>query len=129
MQITHTVREIASKEEFIAPNFKKVCSQLLLSNGVLCRNLKLPLEGVVTAPVIPGVLQEEAVCVAHANTGHASWETMYDLLRSECYFPDMAATCKAHVQQCMGVPARMLGEEGNPVECALTSRVVRGRKL
>ena len=129
MQITHTVRKIACQEEFTAPNFKNVCSQLLLSDGVLCRNLKLPLEGVVTVPVIAGVLQEETVCVAHANTGHASWETMYDLLRSECYFPDMAATCQAHVQQCMGVHARMLGKEGKPVECALTSRVVRGRKL
>ena len=65
------------------------------------QNLKLPLEGVVTVPVIPGVLQEEAVHVAHANTSHALWETMYDLLCNECYFPDMAATCQAHVQQCV----------------------------
>ena len=98
-EITRTVREIACEEEVTAPSFKKVRSQLLLSDGVLCRNLKLPLEG-VTVPVIPGVLKEEAVRVAHANTGHASWETMYDLLRSECYFPDIAATCQAHVQQC-----------------------------
>ena len=76
-------------------------SQLLLSDGVLCRNLKLPLEGVVTVPVIPGVLQEEAVRAAHANTGRASWETIYDLLRIECYFPDMAATCQADIQQCV----------------------------
>ena len=92
-EITRTVREIACEEEVTAPNFKKVCSQLLLSDGVLCRNLKLPLESVVTVPVIPAVLQEEAVRVAHAITGHASWETMCDLLRSECYLPDMAATC------------------------------------
>ena len=101
LEITRTVREIACEEEVTAPNFKKVSSQLLLSDGVLCRNLKLPLEGVVTVPVIPGVLQEEAVRAAHANTGRASRESIYDLLRSECYFPEMAATCQAHIQQCV----------------------------
>ena len=100
-EIMRTVRESACEEEVTAPNSKKVRIQLLLSEGVLCWNLKLPLEGVVTVPVIPGVLQEEAVRVAHANTGHASSECMYDLLRSECYFLDMAATCQAHIQQCV----------------------------
>ena len=76
LEITRTVREIACEEEVTAPNLRKVTSQLLLPDGVLCRNLKLPLEGVVTVPVIPGVLQEEAVRVAHVNTGRASWETM-----------------------------------------------------
>ena len=118
------MREIACEEEVTAPNFKKVRSQLLLSDGVLCRNLKLPLEGVVTVPVIPGVLQEEAVRVAHANTGHASWETMYDLLRSECYFPDMAATCQAHIRQrvlCACANARR-GGQANRVRADVPSR-------
>ena len=54
-EITRTVREIAC-EEVTARNFKKLRSQLLLSDGVLCRNLKLPLDSVVTVPAIPGVL-------------------------------------------------------------------------
>ena len=49
-EFMRTVREIACEEEVTAQNFKKVRHQLLLSDGVLCRNLKLPLEGVVNDP-------------------------------------------------------------------------------
>ena len=129
-EITRTVRDIAREEEVTAPNFKKVRSQLLLFDGVLCRNIKLLLEGVVTVPVIPGVLQEEAVRVAHANTGamHRGRPCMIFFAVKATFLTWLPPGRRTSSSAC-GVPARMLGEEGKPVECALTSRVVRGRKL
>ena len=85
--------------------------------------LKLLLEGVVTVPDIPGVR------VARTNTGHASWKTMYELLRSECYFLTWLPLFRRTSSSVCGVPARKLGEVGKLVESALTSRVFRGRKL
>ena len=66
-EITCTVREIACEEEVTAPSFKKVRSQLLLSDGVLCRNLKLPLEGVVMF-LLSLVCCKRKLCALHTPT-------------------------------------------------------------
>ena len=80
--------------------YKKAQSQLLVDDGLLCRSVKLPLEGSVVVPVIPASLQHDVVSSAHINCAHGGWETMYHMLRSRCFFPNMASSCQEYVKQC-----------------------------
>ena len=61
--------------------FQKVHEQLYAEDGVLMRSVKLPIGGLVTVPVIPDGLQEKVVHTAHINSGHGSWQTVYEILR------------------------------------------------
>ena len=78
--------------------FRQMRDQLLVEDGVLKRSTKLPVEGLVSVPVIPSTLQSSVIKTAHVNSGHANWETMYTMLRSRCWFPGMASKCQEHVQ-------------------------------
>ena len=90
----------AGTPELIAGPFKKVSKQLVVNGGVLCRSVKLPVEGVVAVPVIPTKLVPKVVKAAHCASGHASWGAMYEMLCSRCYFPSIAESCQSHCQSC-----------------------------
>ena len=90
----------AGTPELIAGPFKKVSKQLVINGGVLCRSVKLPVEGVVAVPVVPTKLVPKVVKAAHCASGHASWGAMYEMLRSRCYFPSIAESCQSHCQSC-----------------------------
>ena len=77
--------------------FTKVGSQLVIENGLLCRSVKLPIDGAVELPVVASKLVAEILSAAHTIIGHGSRNTMYDVVRSRCYFPYMAAQCQRHV--------------------------------
>eukprot|EP00117_Sycon_ciliatum_P016048 scpid17635/ scgid15645/ Gag-Pol polyprotein; Matrix protein p10; p20; Capsid protein p25; Nucleocapsid protein p14; Protease p15; Reverse transcriptase/ribonuclease H p90; Integrase p46 len=81
-------------------SYARVRSQLVVEDGVLYRSLKLPLDGVKQVPVIPAALVRKVLYVTHTNSGHASWSTMYEMIRSRCYFPKIAAACEAYVANC-----------------------------
>ena len=80
--------------------FKRISQQLVESDGLLRREVRLPLEGLVSVPVIPEDLVERVLKAGHQTSGHARWNTMYSTLRSKCYFPRMAARCRLHVGEC-----------------------------
>ena len=129
--VARAVSQLVKGEDITAPQFKKVRSQVLLSEGVLCRNVKLPLEGTVTVPVIPGALQDEAVGIAHCNSAHASWETMYEILCAKCYLPDMAVLCQEHVQHCppcSRAAVQTRSEDRKQIARVQTSQVDRGKR-
>ena len=97
--IAHLVEPGA--EDVVMPgSYRAVQEQLCVKDGVLYRQVKLPLEGLVTVPVIPAELVSSVVQRAHVKSGHANWETMYYLLRGSCYFAGMASECQRHVRQC-----------------------------
>ena len=81
--------------------FTKVGSQLVIENGLLCRSVKLPIDGVEELPVVASKLVAEILSASYTSTGHGSWNTMYDVVRSRCYFPYMATQCQQHVQECV----------------------------
>ena len=80
--------------------FKRISQQLVESDGLLRREVRLPLEGLVSVPVIPEDLVERVLKAGHQTSGHARWNTMYSTLRSKRYFPRMAARCRLHVGEC-----------------------------
>ena len=99
-EISNAIAQLEAGNSVTSPQFQKVTRQLSVENGVLYRNVKLPIEGEVSVPVIPESLQEEVVSAVHLNTGHASWQTMFDVLRSKCYFPLMQTQCQQLVAKC-----------------------------
>ena len=80
--------------------FTKVRSQLVVEDSMLWRSVKLPIEGVVQVPVIAADLVEPILQAAHINSGHASWSTMYQMIRKKCYFPKIAVACREYVSKC-----------------------------
>ena len=85
--------------------FKRIRQQLVESDGLPRQEVKLPLEGLVSVPVIPEDPVERVLKAGHQTSGHASWNTMYSTLRSKCYFPRMAARCRLHVGECQACQA------------------------
>ena len=98
--VSNVIKQLESDTAVTVSEFKKVCDQLVMEGDLLCRNVKLPLEGTVFVPVIPETLTEDFLLAAHVNSGHASWETMYRILRCRCYFPHLASACQQHVSHC-----------------------------
>ena len=92
--------QLAEDEQVSERGFKSIQSQLLIKDEVLYRNLKLPISGEVMVPVVPVCLEEAILQAAHKNTGHAAWQTMYEVVREHCYFPNIAEKCQAHVAGC-----------------------------
>ncbi|XP_065198688.1 uncharacterized protein LOC135830349 [Sycon ciliatum] len=84
----------------VLDRFSAVRAQLVIVDGVLVRNVKLPLEGTVQVPVVPQPLVADVVRCAHEVSGHGCWETMYRMIRSRCYFPGIAAACCEFIAQC-----------------------------
>ena len=80
--------------------FSTVRKQLVIDNGLLVRSVKLPLDRTVQVPVVPEQLVADVVRRAHDISGHGSWETMYRMIRSRCYFPGIATACSEFVEQC-----------------------------
>ena len=95
-----TVISCLSTDRPVPADFAKVRSQLAIEDGVLLRSVKLPVDGVVSVPVIPDVLIPDVLKAAHCNSGHAAWDTMYEMIRSCCYFPGIAAACQEYVAEC-----------------------------
>ena len=98
--VSSVIRQLNSDAGVTVSEFKKVRDQLVMGDELLCRNVKLPLEGTVSVPVIPKSLEDDVLHAAHVNSGHASWETMYRMLRCRCYFPHLASACQQYVSQC-----------------------------
>ena len=88
------------EQEPVPARFSKVSTELVVRDGALYRSVKLPLEGEVEVPVVPQVLVSGVVEAAHLNSGHASWETIYQMIRSQCYFSGMASVCRKFVADC-----------------------------
>ena len=81
-------------------SFSRMKSQLVVDDGLLCRSVKLPVDGEVVVPVIPATLEQQALRGVHETAGHCTWSSMHDLLRAECYFPGMAKACREYVDTC-----------------------------
>ena len=75
-------------------------NQLCVVEDVVYRSIKLVPNDVAKAPVIPESLQDEAVAAVHLRTGHAGWDTMWQVLREECFFTGMADACRKYVHGC-----------------------------
>ena len=99
VDICRTMNSVSCGSE-IADVYKSVKHQLVLSDCVLYRSVKLPPNDVCTAPVVSKVLQSRVVCRAHAISGHRNWEVTWRLLMSSCFFPNIAAVCQVSVQSC-----------------------------
>eukprot|EP00117_Sycon_ciliatum_P044643 scpid61666/ scgid32174/ len=84
----------------VSGRYSAVRSQLVVSDGVLCRSLNLPLEGVFQVPIVPEPLVADVVRCAHEVSGHRGWEARYRLLCSRCYFPGIATACSELVKEC-----------------------------
>ena len=80
--------------------YRKVSSQLTLEDDIVFRSVKLPVEGLVKVPVVPEGLVPAVLEAAHCNSGHSSWDTMYAMIRSCCYFPNIASMCQEYVVNC-----------------------------
>ena len=111
VDISRTVNSVSCGGD-IANVYKSVKHQLVLSYGVLYRSVKLPPNDVCIVPVVPKVLQSRVVCRAHAIPGHGNWEVTWRLLRSSCFFPNMAAVCQALVQSCANCVAANTARAG-----------------
>ena len=81
--------------------YAAVGSQLEVSDGVLFRSVKLPVEGTVRVPVIAESLVDVVVGRAHDSSGHANWQTMYKVIRSRAYFPGIASAYHDFVKLCL----------------------------
>ncbi|XP_065196213.1 uncharacterized protein LOC135827687 [Sycon ciliatum] len=95
-----TIAELSAGGDVSATEFARVKSQLTTCDGIFFRTVKLPPNDVKCVPVVPVSLCDQVVSSAHESTGHSSWETTYQFLRSTCYFPCMAEACQRFVQQC-----------------------------
>ena len=62
-------------------SMKGVRDELWVSDNMLFRCAELPIYSKVHVLVIPFILHEDVVSAAHANSGHASWQTVYEMLR------------------------------------------------
>ena len=80
--------------------YHRIRSQLCLRNEVLHRLVKLPIEGHVCVQVIPVSLVPRVLHHVHQLTGHSNWRSMFDLVRSQCYFPGFASRCQMYVADC-----------------------------
>ena len=69
-------------------------------SNVLYRSFKDPIDGRLLVIVVLESLRSAVVIVAHHNTGHANWETMWRALSCHCFFPGMAEMCQIAVRQC-----------------------------
>eukprot|EP00117_Sycon_ciliatum_P011312 scpid18689/ scgid1770/ Gag-Pol polyprotein; Matrix protein p10; p20; Capsid protein p25; Nucleocapsid protein p14; Protease p15; Reverse transcriptase/ribonuclease H p90; Integrase p46 len=104
-QISSIIAAVSSGSDIVDPAFKKLRTQLLVSDGGLYRRVKVPPNDEQVVPVVPQSLQRRVLSRAHAICGHANWETTWKLLRSGCYFPNMAALCQSVVQSCSACAA------------------------
>ena len=99
-QLQEAIQQVRDDTPVSASAFKAVRSQLCLRDDLLCRSVKVPVLGDIVVPVLPSSQEDAAITVAHSASGHAAWQTMYESLRQQCYFPHMAEKCQSHVQQC-----------------------------
>ena len=114
----------------VSGHYSAVRAQLVVSEGVLCRSLKLPLEGVVQVPIVPGPLVADVVRCAHEVSGHGGWEAMYRLLRSRCYYPryrNSLFRIGQSVPQLSGFPTHRRAQLSHRL--AQTTLAVHGAKL
>ena len=81
-------------------SFSRIKSQVVVDDGLLCRSVKLPVDGEVVVPVIPATLEQQALRGVHETPGNCTWSSMHDLLRAECFFPGMAKACREYVDTC-----------------------------
>ena len=118
--IATVVQSIVAGVPITVPEYVKVREQLILDQGVLYRNVKVPPNDIHHVPVIPAALEEQIVRRAHEITGHANWEAVWKFLREQCFFPCMSAVCQRHVTLC-NVCAAANSRRG---QCAEPSRPV-----
>eukprot|EP00117_Sycon_ciliatum_P048857 scpid46649/ scgid34721/ Gag-Pol polyprotein; Matrix protein p10; p20; Capsid protein p25; Nucleocapsid protein p14; Protease p15; Reverse transcriptase/ribonuclease H p90; Integrase p46 len=99
-QVRAVMEQVSMGMPVTDDDFKAVRSQLCIKDDLLCRSVKVPADGVVLVPVLPGEMEDGVIRAAHAGSGHASWQTVYEILRQKCYFPHMAEKCQQYVSQC-----------------------------
>ena len=98
--LMETVRQVENGADVTDKSLKRVVSQLHVRDGILMRSVKVPPNEVVDVPVLAEKLQQQAIAVAHAKTGHGSWESTHRLLSARCYFPGQASKVQQYVQDC-----------------------------
>ena len=103
--VVSVMNDLKEGRPVAAEQFKKVGTQLVMIDGMLYRSVKLPVHGVVTVPVIPVSLQADVLRAAHVNAGHGSWDSMYEMIRSRCYFPNVAVACQQYISECVNCAA------------------------
>ena len=99
-------------------------SQLLVEDSILWRSVKLPIEGVVQVSVIAADSVEPILQADHIDSGHASWSTVYWMIRKKRYFPKIAAACREYVSKCgqCGAANPRGGPLGAATRCYITGR-------
>ena len=70
--IATVVQSIVAGVPITVPEYVKVREQLILDQGVLYRNVKVPPNDIHRVPVISAALEEQIVRRAHEITGHAN---------------------------------------------------------
>ena len=118
--LARTLKQLQDGQEVTAKSLQRVRTQLRLSGGLLLRSVKVPPDETLEVPVLPPGLEDEAMEAAHLRTGHGSWESTHRLLRSQCYFPDMATKVQTYIADCG--PCRAANPQG--VKAAAPSRPV-----
>ena len=98
--VQRVASQVATRSAVRDAGYRSVASQLVVEDGVLLRSVKLPVEGEILVPVIAKSAEESVISAAHTNSGHASWQNMYEMLRERCYLPRMAEKCQQHVRSC-----------------------------
>lgn len=73
--ITNAVHCKSAAEDMTDQQYLKVNNQLVVSDGVLMRSVKLPPNNVKQVPVLLPSLINDILCRAHELTGYSAWET------------------------------------------------------
>ena len=83
--------------------YRQLWSQLILMDGVLCRQYAPgPTSDVITVPILPPSLRQQALHVNHdsPSAGHLGMEKTLQRLRKEAYWVGMAADVHRYCQEC-----------------------------
>ena len=83
-EISSFKAQLLSGEPIPNSSYSRVRTQLVIEDDVLFRSVKSPLNDVELVPALPQSLTADALAVAHTVSGHAGWESMWRLLRSQC---------------------------------------------
>ena len=114
--IAEVIDCVISGKDVALPEFQKVRNQLVVSDGMLMRSVRLPTMEIKVVPAIPASLTEQLVEKAHSQSGHSSWQTTWKMLRESCYWPYMAEACQEYVAACQAcaIANPQCGEAAQP---------------
>ena len=81
--------------------FYRYRNQFVLKEDIVFRRLKVPPESIIDVPVVTSEEGNTLVHNTHLETGHASWQTLREMLRRKIFFLHMAESCNRYVSSCV----------------------------